>query len=63
LGWVIRWVGDIQPQGITAQHILLIKVEYAKRNVGPNRIAHFLSALKSFLRFCQLAVGLRTKSR
>src|SRR5882672_8454744 len=40
MGWVIRWLGDIPPGRITQQHILLIKAECAKRNVGPSRIAH-----------------------
>ena len=60
MGWVIRWLGEIPPGRITSQHILLIKAECAKRNVGPNRIAHHLAALKAFLRFCQLAVGIET---
>ncbi len=60
MGWVIRWLGEIPPGRITKQHILLIKAECAKRNVGPNRIAHILAALKAFLRFCQLAVGIQT---
>jgi hypothetical protein len=60
MGWVIRWLGDIAPGRITKHHILLIKAECAKRNVGPNRIAHILAALKAFLRFCQMAVGIET---
>jgi site-specific recombinase XerD len=60
MGWVIRWLGEIPPGRITQQHILLIKAQCAQRNVGPNRIAHILAALKAFLRFCQLAVGLET---
>jgi site-specific recombinase XerD len=59
MGWVIRWLGEIPPERITKHHILLIKAECAKRNVGPNRIAHILAALKAFLRFCQLAVGIQ----
>ena len=58
--WVIRGLGDIPPGRITKHHILIIKAECAKRNVGPNRIAHILAALKAFLRFCQLAVGIQT---
>jgi hypothetical protein len=60
MSWVIRWLGEIPPERITARHILVIKAEAAKRNVGPNRIAHILAALKAFLRFCQLAVGIQT---
>src|SRR6266851_5576943 len=60
MGWVIRWLGEIPPGRITSQHILLIKAQCAKRNVGPNRIAHILAALKAFLRFCRLAVGIQT---
>jgi integrase/recombinase XerC len=58
--WVIRWLGEIPPGRITKHHILIIKAECAKRNVGPNRIAHILAALKAFLRFCRLAVGIQT---
>jgi integrase/recombinase XerC len=60
MGWVIRWLGEIPPGRITQQHILLIKAECAKRNVGPSRIAHILAALKAFLRFCQLGAGIET---
>src|SRR5712691_8086725 len=60
MGWVIRWLGEIPPGRITQQHILLIKAQCARRNHGPSRIAHILAALKAFLRFCQLAVGLET---
>ncbi len=60
MGWVIRWLGEIPPGRITQQHILLIKAQCAMRNHGPSRIAHILAALKAFLRFCQLAVGLET---
>jgi len=44
MGWVIRWLGDIAPQRITQQHILLIKAQCAKRNIGASRISHILSA-------------------
>src|SRR5216684_628628 len=60
MGWVIRWLGEIPPGRIAQQHILLIKTQCARRNVGPSRIAHILAALKAFLRFCQLAVGIQT---
>ena len=60
MGWIIRWLGDIAPGRITQQHILVIKAQCARRNLGPSRIANILAALKAFLRFCQLAVGLET---
>jgi integrase/recombinase XerD len=60
MGWVIRWLDDIPPGRITQQHILLIKAQCARRNHGPSRVAHILAALKAFLRFCQLAVGIET---
>src|SRR6266478_5783795 len=60
MGWVIRWLGEIPPGRIAQQHILVIKAECAQRNVGPSRVAHILAALKAFLRFCQLAVGIQT---
>jgi len=37
MGWVIRWLGDIPPGRITQQHILVIKAQCAKRNLGPSR--------------------------
>ncbi len=37
MGWVIRWLGEIPPGRITQQHILLIKAQCAKRNVGPSK--------------------------
>lgn len=60
MGWVVRMIRDIPPGRITKQHVLVIKAAFAKRNVGPSRIAHLMAALKAFLRFCQLAVGLET---
>ena len=47
MSWVIRWLGDIPPGRITQEHILLIKVQCARRNLGPSRVAHILAALKS----------------
>src|SRR5437899_2375292 len=58
--WVVRILGNIPPQTIRAEHILVIKARMGERNVGPSRIAGLLFALKSFLRFCRFGVGLPT---
>lgn len=58
--WVIRSIGDIPPVAIRPQHVTLIKADCAGRNAGPARIASHVNALKSFLNFCRLAVGLET---
>ena len=58
--WVIRSIGDIAPGRITAQHVLMLKAACAARNMGPSRVSMILAALKAFLRFCQLAVGIET---
>jgi len=58
--WVMRILDNIPPQAIRAEHILVIKARMGERNVGPSRIAGLLFALKSFLRFCRLGVGLPT---
>jgi site-specific recombinase XerD len=60
MGWVIRWLGEIEPGRIAQQHVLLVKTQCARRNVGPSRVAHILAALKAFLRFCRLAAGIQT---
>ena len=60
MGWVIRWLGEIPPGRIAQRHVLLIKTQCARRNVGPSRVAHILAALKAFLRFCQLGAGIQT---
>ncbi len=59
MGWIVRIVGDIAPQQIRSQHVLLIKAHCASRKVGPARIASMISALKSFLQFCRLTLGLQ----
>jgi integrase/recombinase XerD len=57
---VIRAIGDIPPQTIRQEHILVIKARCAERNAGPCRVASIIAALKSFLRFCRFTVGLDT---
>lgn len=58
--WIIRWIGDISPEKISPNHVLKIKAESARRQVGSARLRTHLAALKAFLRFCRLAVGLNT---
>ncbi len=60
MSWILRIVGDIPPGEIRALHVLLIKARCAQRPVGPSRTASMISALKSFLNFCRLGVGLET---
>jgi len=60
LTWIIRWVGDIPPQKIRPEHVLLIKARCAERRVSAARISSIIYALKSFLKFCKFTVGLDT---
>jgi site-specific recombinase XerD len=57
---IVRMIGDMPPEKIRKEHVLLIKAGVTRRGAGPSRIACFMAALKAFLRFCQLAVGLTT---
>lgn len=58
--WIIRWLGNIPPQQIRQQHVLVIKARCAERKVGAARTSSIIYAFKSFLKFCRLAVGLET---
>lgn len=60
LRWIIRFIGDIAPQQVRTQHVLLIKARCAERQAGPSRTASVICALKSFLKFCRFSVGLET---
>jgi len=60
MGWVLRIIGDIAPGEIRSEHVLLIKARCAERKAGPSRIASIVAALKSFLRFSRLTLGLQT---
>jgi integrase/recombinase XerD len=60
MGWILRSIGDIPPQKICPQHVMLIKARCAQRGAGPSRTASHIAALKAFLSFCRLAVGLDT---
>lgn len=58
--WVVRTLGDMPPGYVRQEHILALKANFAGRGVGPARIRRLLNGLKSFLRFCQLALGIET---
>ena len=60
LGWIVRWLGDIPPQKIRQEHVLLIKARCAERHVGASRVSSMIYTLKSFLKFCRLTLGLET---
>jgi site-specific recombinase XerD len=60
LGQIVRIIGDLAPQNIRAEHVLLIKGRYTERGLSPARISSLTYSLKSFLKFCHLAVGLQT---
>jgi site-specific recombinase XerD len=60
LTWIIRWLGDIPPQRIRQESVLLIKARCAERKVGAARTSSIIYALKSFLKFCRFTVGLET---
>ena len=55
---VIRITGDMGPEKIRQEHVLLIKAACAKRGVGPCQLRGYIAALKAFLNFCRLTVGL-----
>lgn len=57
---IVRIVGDIAPQRLRPEHVLLIKAYCASRNVGPSGTAGFMYALKCFLKFCRFTVGVET---
>ncbi len=60
LRWIIRIIGDLSPQRIRLEHVLRVKADCVRRGAGNHHTATVVAALKSFLRFCQLSVGLET---
>ena len=58
--WVIRTLGDIRPGTIRQEHVLALKMQFARRGVGPARIRRLINGLKAFLTFCRLTVGIET---
>jgi len=60
LRWIIRIIGDLPPQRIRLEHVLRVKADCVRRGAGNHHTATVVAALKSFLRFCQLSVGLET---
>jgi len=55
---VLRITGDMPPQELRREHVLLVKGQCLQRNLSAARIASLMYALRSFLKFCRLAVGL-----
>src|SRR3989442_12905767 len=49
---------DIRPDEITTQHILSLKADLAAKGVGQTWMRNVLQAVRSFLRFCHLGLGL-----
>ena len=60
LGHIVRIIGDLAPQNIRTEHVLLIKARCTERRLSEARISSLTYSLKSFLKFCRLAVGLET---
>jgi site-specific recombinase XerD len=60
LGHIVRIVGDLAPQNIRAEHVLAIKARCTERRLSESRISSLTYSLKSFLKFCRLAVGIQT---
>jgi len=60
---IIRVVGDIHPETLRMEHVLEIKTKAAQRGVGLGRIRSIISTLKTFLRFCELGLGLQIIDR
>src|SRR2546428_2281348 len=46
---IVRMIGDMPPEKIRKEHVLLIKAGVTRRGAGPSRIACFMAALKAFL--------------
>src|SRR5437870_3520177 len=59
LRWIIRAIGDVAPEKIRHEHVLFIRAKCTKGGAGPARQRALIAALKSFLKFCQLTVGLQ----
>jgi site-specific recombinase XerD len=54
----LRVFGDITPQEIDHQKVLALKADIASKGAGASRVRGVINALRSFLRFCRLGVGL-----
>jgi integrase/recombinase XerD len=48
------------PQALRPEHVMLVKADCLKRNLSEARIASLVFALRSFLKFCRLRLGLET---
>lgn len=56
---ILRIIGDMPAEEISAAHVLFLKAQASVAGCGPARIRRLVAALKSFLRFCSLAMGLQ----
>lgn len=57
---IMRVIGDLAPQEIAPRHVLLIKARCLERQLSAARISSLMYSLKSFLKFCQMSVGVPT---
>ncbi len=57
---ILKIIGDLAPGEIRKEHVLNIKARCTERNLSAARIASLVYALKSFLKFCRLALGVET---
>lgn len=58
--WLIRVGGDLPPARISEEHLLGLKTAFARRGVGPARVRRLMNGVRSFLKFCRLALGIET---
>jgi len=51
-------LGDITPKELDREKVLILKAAIASRGAGPSRIRGVMVSLRSFLKFCTLALGI-----
>jgi site-specific recombinase XerD len=51
-------LGDITPNDLDREKVLALKAAMASRDAGPARMCGVINALRSFLRFCTLGLGM-----
>src|SRR5690349_9285812 len=56
--FALSLLGELTPKDITLEKIIALKAAMAARHSGPSHIFGAISALRSFLRFCTLALGI-----
>lgn len=54
----LQALGDIRPQELDQQKVLALKADITSKGAGAPRVKSVINALRSFLRFCRLSLGL-----